>query len=245
PRVFKPLPRGALPGAPPFCIEPDPDDRRDYIAGERFGFGLKLFSYALEYLPFFVQAIRAAGEKGMGRFDPPGKFALDKVECEGESLYDAENDNLTIPAPRVLWPLPAVAEKFGDKIAIRLATPLRHKSENRFSAKLEFVDLFHLVLRRLRALALLDGEDFRLERDLYERLREKAFAIRAMKDDLSWRDWTRYSSRQDAAMRFGGLMGSVEYEGDLAPFANFLRFAEIAHLGKQTSFGLGRLELIY
>lgn len=243
PRVFKPLPAGSLPAPPPFCLAPDADERRDYKAGETFSFGMKLFSYATEYLPFFVQAFRAAGERGVGSANPEGKFELAKVEWLGRSLYDKDADRLDIPEPQNA-PLPAINKDENEtgRITVRLLSPLRHKADNHFSAKLEFLDLFHLVLRRIKALSSLDGLAYRLDQDLYRSLRAKAEQTRIIEDNSRWKDWKRYSSRQDAIMNFGGLIGDITYEGPVSPFREFLAFAEIAHIGKQTSFGLGRVK---
>jgi hypothetical protein len=54
-------------------------------------------------------------------------------------------------------------------------------------------------------------------------------------------EWNRYSSSQKAPMQFGGLMGSLEYSGELAPFLPFLRMAELTHLGGKSTFGLGKI----
>ena len=36
-------------------------------------------------------------------------------------------------------------------------------------------------------------------------------------------------------------MGEVMLEGDLEPFAALLRIAEVIHVGKGTTFGLGKM----
>ena len=41
----------------------------------------------------------------------------------------------------------------------------------------------------------------------------------------------------------GGMQGSVTYEGELTEFLPLLRFCEAVNLGKQTAFGLGRIEV--
>ena len=43
-------------------------------------------------------------------------------------------------------------------------------------------------------------------------------------------------------MSLGGLMGSAVYEGDLDSYLPILDFCTKTHLGKQTSFGLGKME---
>jgi len=52
-----------------------------------------------------------------------------------------------------------------------------------------------------------------------------------------------YSHRQDRAMLLGGLTGRVTYVGALTEFVPFLRFVEKVHLGKATTFGLGKIAL--
>lgn len=40
-----------------------------------------------------------------------------------------------------------------------------------------------------------------------------------------------------------GLLGSLALHGNLAPFVPLLRLAELAHVGKATSHGLGRIHV--
>jgi CRISPR/Cas system endoribonuclease Cas6 (RAMP superfamily) len=42
-------------------------------------------------------------------------------------------------------------------------------------------------------------------------------------------------------MKLGGVVGRLVLEGDLAPFVPLLRTAEIVHVGKGATFGLGKL----
>ena len=44
-------------------------------------------------------------------------------------------------------------------------------------------------------------------------------------------------------MFMGGLVGSVIYEGDLGEYLPLIEFSEKAHLGKNTSFGLGKIKI--
>ena len=69
---------------------------------------------------------------------------------------------------------------------------------------------------------------------------QAAASVGVRESRLRWRDWRRFSTRQKAEMKLGGLVGEVTYEGELAPFLPFLRAGELTHVGKGTSFGLGR-----
>jgi CRISPR/Cas system endoribonuclease Cas6 (RAMP superfamily) len=58
--------------------------------------------------------------------------------------------------------------------------------------------------------------------------------------NIRWRDWERYSARQDARMKMGGFVGEVEYAGAIGEFVPLLKLGERVHIGKGTGFGLGR-----
>jgi CRISPR/Cas system endoribonuclease Cas6 (RAMP superfamily) len=44
-------------------------------------------------------------------------------------------------------------------------------------------------------------------------------------------------------MLLGGMIGRVTYAGDLTEFVPLLKFAEKVHLGKATTFGLGKFKM--
>jgi hypothetical protein len=61
---------------------------------------------------------------------------------------------------------------------------------------------------------------------------------------LRWSEWTRFSSRQNTTMQMGGLVGAIALEGSgLAAFWPALWLGQWVHVGKGTSFGLGKYRL--
>jgi hypothetical protein len=97
------------------------------------------------------------------------------------------------------------------------------------------------MLRRVSSLfESYDGGEPLLD---YKGLIAKASDIEIFESNLSWFDWRRYSNRQDQAMFMGGLVGQITYKGATADFIPFFRFCEIFHIGKQTAFGLGKIEI--
>ncbi len=44
-------------------------------------------------------------------------------------------------------------------------------------------------------------------------------------------------------MKMGGFMGEITYKGDFEPFRPYIRLGEHVHVGKGSSFGLGRYEV--
>jgi hypothetical protein len=53
--------------------------------------------------------------------------------------------------------------------------------------------------------------------------------------------WERRSNRQGRKVTLGALVGEMEIEGNLDPLAPLT--AEILHVGKGATFGLGRIEI--
>ncbi len=78
----------------------------------------------------------------------------------------------------------------------------------------------------------------------FQPLLQRADAVRIAAADLRWHDWERWSQRQNAAMKLGGVLGTLTLEGDLAPFASLVRTAEVVHVGKGATFGLGKLDVL-
>lgn len=229
---------------PPYCLEPADTGKTLYDTGEAFTFKLTLFSYAVEYLPYFVHAVILAGQHGMGKRteDTRGTFELEQLLHDGQPIFQKELQKLAVPSGENLslpvWdPVPAP----DGTLVVRLETPCRFKEDNRLSAGLSFRQLFNLVIRRIRTVWALDGESVKF--DNFSAMLDRADAVSTLESQLYWKDWTRYSTRQKAAMQLGGLQGIVRYHGDLAAFLPFFTLAEQLHIGKQTSFGLGQLSI--
>lgn len=227
---------------PPYCLTVTDTGRTAYAAGESLTFDLTLFSYAVSYLPYFVHAVILAGQRGMGKNDAEtrGTFEVEDILYHGQSIFQKEKLRVAVPQGEELS-LPgwnASAPGFGT-LLVFLESPCRFKADNHLSSELSFRRLIDLIIRRLRALWVLDEE--RVVIDDFFAMLERADAIDTVENCLFWKDWTRYSSRQNSSMQLGGLQGSIRYHGDLAAFLPFLTLAQEVHIGKQTSFGLGRI----
>ena len=129
-----------------------------------------------------------------------------------------------------------------SKITILLLTPLRLRFDGHITDNLEFHVLIRNLLRRISSLSYFHcGEKFQVD---FKGLIEKAKAVNQIKSDIHWYDWKRYSTRQEEWMSLGGVTGTVSYEGDISDFMLLLRLGEYAHVGKGTSFGLGKYEIL-
>jgi hypothetical protein len=235
--------RGA--GRPhPFVIEPPATTQTDFQPGETLECGLLLFGPYNSQLPYFVYAFQQMGAIGMGkgRGNGRGAFALERIEADGQEIFSSADGRLKTEAAgrELVLAKPAEASPV-RRLEINLETPLRFKHEGRLTDALPFHVLARLMLRRISSLmAALNGGEPLLD---YKGLVARAQTVQTTAADLKWTDWARYSSRQQTAMQLGGITGAVAYEGELSEYAPLLDFCTAVHIGKQTSFGLGKIKV--
>lgn len=66
-----------------------------------------------------------------------------------------------------------------------------------------------------------------------------------VKSPQLWRYWLpRVSNKQSRTMEIGGIVGSLEVEGDLANLMPLLTAGETLHVGQKATFGLGRIRTV-
>ena len=134
------------------------------------------------------------------------------------------------------------ANNHTNHLTISLVTPLRLRFDGHITDKIEFHVLIRNLLRRISSLSYFHcGEKFQVD---FKGLIEKARTVNQIASDIHWYDWKRYSTRQEEWMSLGGVTGTVLYEGDISDFMLLLRLGEYAHVGKGTSFGLGKYEIL-
>ena len=186
---------------------------------------------------------------GKGR----GKFSLDEVKRIGgrlkgngkseETIYSAVEKilrmNLSSSAldlsPVTCYPTPPT-------LRLLFLTPTRLKFEGDLTSDLKFHILFRNLLRRISLLSYFHcGDELKVD---FRGLIKESEAIQTQKSNLRWYDWERYSGRQDTRMKLGGFIGRVTFYGALDSFWPYLSLGEFIHVGKGSSFGLGKYEIL-
>lgn len=151
----------------------------------------------------------------------------------------------TTPAP--WYPLRPACRAFRllpPRARIVIETPLRLKRANRLVTPehFGFADLFGNLLRRISMLTYFHT-DTPLETD-FRGLVDRAREVATVQADLQWHDATRYSSRQDATMQMGGVLGVLDIAADdLEPYWPYLWLGQWTHAGRFTTMGLGRYRI--
>ena len=242
--VFEtPVPEGAskmrkYPYAPhPFVLVPPLEDRERYEPGQQIVFSLTLIGKGIEYLPYFLYTVQEMGKAGIGK--GKGRYTLEGVrERDGREIFS--EGQIKVPRP-TSWKELLQGEP-PEEVTLRFITPLRVRYGERLSNELQFHILFRALLRRISLLFFFHcGGELELD---FRGMIERSKGVEVRKSSLRWHDWTRYSHRQRSRIKLGGLLGEVTFRGDLEEFWPFLLLGEHIHVGKGTSFGLGRYEVV-
>jgi hypothetical protein len=207
---------------------------------------------AVDALPYFILIFQELGRRGLG--PKRGKYDLIRVDhlANGAAvpIYDGRSQTIRVFTPEYASiPDPVYADI--TQITLNFLTPLRLKEKGDLVTRLTFLLFFEHLAHRLALLAAFYGNnspatptpDTASSFPDFAALLAQAKHIETTDYNLRWYDWARYSSRQNAAMRFGGLKGTITFTGDLGLFMPSLRLGEQINIGQTTTFGLGRYEL--
>jgi len=211
--------------------------------GESISFSLLLMDRANDLLPQIVYAVRLMGESGIGagRRYNIGRFDLEQVISGQQIVYSGENAILRTPETPGRIQLARHDHADISGIQLHLRTPLRLKQNNRLNLRLPFHVLVRACLRRIAALEeAYGGGEPALD---YRGLVNRAKQVRTAKENIHWQTLFRWSNRQKQKISLAGLAGLALYRGDLTEFMSLFRYCEQVNIGKQTVFGLGKMEV--
>jgi hypothetical protein len=244
----------------PYVIIPPLTRRQYFKPDELISFDFVLIGKANEYLPYFIYTFTEMGRIGIGK--DKGKFDVTSVDAlslngSGIKIFSGMDNLLKSSENRIDYssffnnpPFPPLikggeggfsGEEFeGDEITISFETPLRIKEHDRLSKDIPF----NLLIKRLSERAfLLAHFHCGAEMGDIEGFTKGSENVQTVKNKLRWIDWERYSTRQQARMKFGGWVGEITYKGEFQKYLPLLKLGEHIHVGKATTFGLGKYRI--
>ena len=228
-----------------WLVEPDTGCNQQYPAGSRLFVDFVLIGRGQSHLPLVVMAWQRGLAQGVGSARVVGHLdALWFLDgADGTPTYQAYSpeDGWQLSGNGLVRIPPMPINQ--QEVSIELQTPLRIKRNSDLIGPRDmdagvFLDA---VVRRTSLLARAHAGGFP---DVdFHKIKTVARTLNMTATELHWQDWTRYSSRQNDTMQMGGLMGEIRLSGNLEVFWPFLHVAQWTHVGKATSFGLGRIRL--
>lgn len=225
-------------GINPYIIEPPLTKSRVIEAGEELVFHQILFGNAVSKLSFILSAWIKGFQFGIGKMRVSASLMSVYQELPENNiyLYGADNDSMNEIQPVYSLVIPDSAQQ----LTLKIETPMRIQREGHpiVPEKLTPVDLIAALIRRTKLLYKSHASipDFLPGRT------ELLLCAAALMDkkSLHWRDWIRWSSRQNAHIALGGVVGEWELSGDLTPVLPIIYAGQLLHVGKSAVMGMGK-----
>lgn len=254
----------------PYIIEPPPGNKNMYAENEKIGFSLILVGSAISLYPYFAYAFGLAGLKGLGRKKNAKFEIIKIVnEKNGAEVYD-NRSNILKPLDEFYTINDFLYKKdiflneepgklSGDElnntalINLNFITPAKIMFNEKLVSKLEFHIFIRNLLRRISNLNFFycsgnesnskdgcspGGMDNTPELDFNYYI-EKALKVKT-ENMLKWYSYDRYSNRQHKHIKFSGFTGNVSFLNVPLEFLWIINLGELIHIGKNTTFGLGK-----
>jgi len=224
----------------PFVIEGAAKASAAVRQGETGEVGIVLIGRACRFFPYVFLALRRLGERGLGRDAVPFEVVSAREE-NGRVLYAGGGGQGTLAevVPRTLSLEPGPSRH--GRFTLQFLTPLRLQVDGRIARYPSFSDLVAALARRMFLLRYFHEQC--QEEGIASRYMSVVEYVRVIDSTLKWEDMSRMSTRQQREVPLGGLMGTLECEGDIGYLEPLLRAGEYAHVGKNATFGLGGYRL--
>lgn len=208
--------------------------------GEILKFEFWLFGNAAEYVSSVVSALEYLPRFGLGasryRFDlaeiinsqtqriiwRKGKYFKEAVSAVDVKGYELQNIT---------------------GVVMRICTPIRIRHKGRLVKQISFQTLIRNITNRIMELSERYGGW--VDQEEVSRLLVLAKKVRTVNEEIKIERMERYSNRINGKMDFSGLMGTIEYEGNLTPFVPWLYAAQRLHIGRNTTFGMGKIQVYF
>lgn len=205
-----------------FVLAPQASPRGGIVvAGATFEVRLIVMPKLISGLSYLTRALIEAGEGGLTR---------DRVEFK---LVALKETRVSVDS---LWkqsPSPGMTHLFFE-------TPLRLRLQNDLVTPGSLTPLM-LANAAARRVALL-GLSF--PQEIIVRGRAQARALAFAGSRLRWLETSRFSTRQEMRMQFGGIVGEATVDlAEKPDLARLLHAASFLHVGKGASMGFGRIRI--
>jgi len=222
----------------PFVIEPPDTETTVLKKGDSLVFQLILFWRATQFLACFIYAFEQLAEQGLGR--PRKPFHLTGIYQHNRLIYDYKKMALVRQPTAMQLNLLASDGEATNHVRITFLTPTRLTVQGKLCRRAGFDIVIRGLLRRFWLLSYFHDQPVEID---YRSLINAAQQIELKEAVFAGADWGHFSRRQNRMVESNGITGWAVYKCELGQFLPILRAGEILHIGKNTSFGMGKYQL--
>ena len=233
----------------PFIFEPPIQLKsQHYRAGDLLMINLILIGEALRYTSKLIVVFQEMEKHKLNGIADP--FFLQtftgKNIITGDTVSLYSQKSVAIPNRNTSFTLPDFIRHHKptapiSQITVIFKTPTRIKGTGSFSRAISFKILIQTLLTRITALAYNYGRQAHYLN--FRELVNLAGEIRII-DQQEPPEFRSKTADEKKHSYLGGYVGQITYQGNLTPFWPWLKVAEIIHLGKNCTFGLGKIHAI-
>lgn len=222
----------------PYIITLPTTKKTLYQKGETLTFTIILLGDAIPYASSFIHAVTKMDRYGIGAFRYP--FQLVKITHRDDHRIiwkDGFFSEIALQTtPLAYHTIPDVRQ-----VQIHIQTPLRIRRNHQLLHDIDFGVIIRSMTYRMEMFASRFKGFINKEEVAY--LHSLVPNVHIKKKQLVFEKMDRYSNRTHEKMEFCGLLGDIWFEGDITPFVPWLYAAQMLHLGGNTTFGMGQIEV--
>lgn len=197
------------------------EDSKHFGKFETIRFGITLFGSAIDFAPIITSAAEDIVVVGKGPVR--GRVRVQRLEGVKGLLNALVSDSM---APKVC--------------KVEFLTPTHLKANGKVLETFDAVVFTARLVARLELLELAYGDGAELD---YKRLSDLARYVVVKDAKLNIQTFERKSRRQETKIPMEGFTGSVTLHGVHPDLLGIWRLGEQVHVGKQATFGFGRIRV--
>jgi hypothetical protein len=224
----------------PYFIEP-PKSKSHFEKGELLTFTFVLVGNAIHYADAVINALRQSRTFGLGAQRAP--FILKDIlhGTQFENVYSEEGlNNLALKPENIHF---VSGHEHATWCSLHLLTPLRIRRNGKLVEDITFPTIIRNITKRIEMLTERYGGHINTE--LATSSCEIAQSIDMTVSALHLSQMHRFSNRKNESMDWSGMLGALQFEGELSTFIPWLKAAQVLHIGRNSTFGCGKIDLIY
>jgi hypothetical protein len=223
----------------PYIIEP-PKPKEYYQEGDVLQFSLIFLGKAELYAAEVTRILTKQSFLKIGAKRLPFKLLSITHGTTYKTIW--EDTKPTLAFAHLTSGFISSEKQIGHWGSLQIQTPLRIRRQGKLVTDLDFPTLIRNITTRMTELT--EGYGGSVNNIEIEKLCEEAKCVSLNTVVTHFHKMERFSNKLNEKMDFSGIMGVLTFEGELTPYTPWLNAAQLLHIGRNTTFGCGKIEIV-